>query len=402
MTKQNTAKAAQPATDLRQRAARARDAAGRFIKRSAPVEAAHAEPDPVLVLIEEHRTAYVEWDRDALRYDAILPGSAAHDAAATAERDSGQRERAAYEALFDARPRTMAGVVALAEYLKEAVPKVTTHIDPADGDRALDTIAAALRGIAQHPDTALFDLGAQFMAAWVTEEAVEVAESAVEVDEEAADWRAYQECKRIAEQIVRTPATTAAGYGIKALLLARYDSENSGPSRPIAPQGSFASDWNVLRQVQEGAARLAAAPDMGFPISPLAAPVTGSPVSGGLIDGRLPCPGHDLSELPIEQLARLYTVVVRAEEVIGSAENAPCFWEAPNTYRTAAGDIINREADRLGQFTSAIAKEMSRRQPVDDDEAQERANMLLAHLIETGGVAEHPELLAEINAKWGA
>jgi|GEM_PF-2918057 len=284
MTKQNTAKAAQPATDLRQRAARARDAAGRFIKRSALVEPPAPPPEP-------------------------KPAPAA-----------------------------------------EPQP---------------------------HPDAALFALGAQFMAAWVAEEA-------------NGDEPEYRACTRIAAKIIRTPAVTVEGYGIKALLLARLDSDSSGPHAPIEPSGPVDSWWNVLRQVQQGAARFAGGPDAG------------GPVSGSMIDGRLPCPGHDLSVLSVVQLARLYPVVARAEEVIGSAENAPCFWEGANTHRTAAGVIINREADRLGQFTSAIAEEMHRRQAVDDDEAQERANTLLAHLIETGGVAEHPELIAEINATWGA
>ena len=44
MSKQNTANAASPAVDLRQRAARARDAAGRFMKRAVPVQNVPACP----------------------------------------------------------------------------------------------------------------------------------------------------------------------------------------------------------------------------------------------------------------------------------------------------------------------------------------------------------------------
>ncbi|MCJ2125097.1 hypothetical protein MKL11_21575 [Methylobacterium sp. J-077] len=242
---------------------------------------------------------------------------------------------------------------------------------------------------APHPDAALFALGAQFMAAWVAEEA-------------DGDEPEYRICTGIAQQIIRTPAVTVAGYGIKALLLARLDSDSSGPHKPIEVHGPPDSWWNALRQVQQGAALLAAAPDMGIPMSASAEAVTGIPVSGSLIEDRLPAPGYDLSQLSIVELARLYPVVVRVEEVMGSAENAPCFWEAPSTYRTSAGKIINREADRLSQLLSAIAQEMRRRQPADESEAEERANTLLWHTVVTGGVAEHPELIAEINATWGA
>ncbi|TXN00581.1 hypothetical protein FV242_21550 [Methylobacterium sp. WL64] len=409
MTKQNTAKAALPGDDLRQRAARARDAAGRFIRRQAPAELQPEAP---------HRSDLAQaCDRAVANWITIQPTSPAENG----DDEGLDVALDAYDLVFrraiDEPSDGIAEVQAKARLLLCDLIEHTAGHDPSDERTLTDDerltrvvlreVIALPGGVpttfsAPHPDAALFALGDQFMAAWVAEDAVEVAEREVDVEEEATDWKAYNDCKRIAEQIVRTPAVTPAGYGIKALLLARYDSEDSGPSRPIAPQGSFASDWNVLRQTQQGAARLAAAPDMGIPISPPADPVTGIPVSGNLIEDRLPAPGHDLSQLSIVELARLYPVVVRVEEVMGSAENAPCFWEAPNTYRTPAGKIINREADRLGQFTSAIAEEMRRRPPADDDEAEERANTLLWHTVVTGGVAEHPELIAEINATWGA
>ncbi|MFB0487783.1 hypothetical protein ABIE45_000369 [Methylobacterium sp. OAE515] len=241
--------------------------------------------------------------------------------------------------------------------------------------RARDA-AGRLRTGGAHPDAVLFALGAEFMSAWVAEEA-------------NGDEPEYRACSRIARQIMGTPAVTVAGYGIKALLLARLDSDASGPHAPVEAYGPADSWRNALRQVQQGAARLASVHDAGIP------------TSVGSMEGRLPLPDHDLSELSIQQLARLYPVMVRAEEAIGSAENAPCFWEAPNTVRMPAGVIINREADRLGQFISAIAKEMGGRQPADHDEAEERANTLLAHLVQTGGVVEHPELITEINSTWG-
>ncbi len=124
--------------------------------------------------------------------------------------------------------------------------------------------------------------------------------------------------------------------------------------------------------------------------------------SSSVIEGRLPAPGHDLSELSIVDLARLYPVIVLAEEVLSSAANAPCFSFDDKAVFTLGGEIIDREADRLSQFASTIAREISRRRPVVASEAEERANTLLSHMLLTGGVAEHPELVAQISATWGA
>lgn len=376
--------------------------AGACVPCTPPVDA----KDPVLALIEEHRTAFAEWDRLSAVWSEMLLTDSGYAEAMAATNEPGRREVSAYNALFEARPASLAGAAAWAAYLDQATSRTRIDVEPSDGERALGAVAAALQRFAvphggvglpsfgdthfsPHPDAALFALGNQFMSAWVAEEA-------------DGDEPEYRICTRIAQQIIRTPAVTVAGYGIKALLLARLDSDDTGPHKPIEASGPPDSWWNALRQVQQGAALLAAAPDMGIPMSATPDPVTGIPVSAGLIEERLPALGHDLSRLSIVELARLYPVVVRVEEVMGSAENAPCFWEAPNTYRTPAGKIINREADRLGQFTSAIAEEMKRRRPADDDEAEERANTLLWHTVVTGGVAEHPELIAEINATWGA
>ncbi|KQS75473.1 hypothetical protein ASG32_27300 [Methylobacterium sp. Leaf361] len=123
-----------------------------------PTVASGGGDDAVHVLIAEHRAAYTAWDQDAKVYDGIVPGSAGYEAAGAAERASGQRERAAYEALFLTRPRTLAGVLALVDYLSEAVPKVTTHVGPTEGGRALGAVAAALRGL-EPARAALTDVG---------------------------------------------------------------------------------------------------------------------------------------------------------------------------------------------------------------------------------------------------
>lgn len=248
MRKPNTAKAAPEAQDLRQRAAQARDAAGRFNRRPEPAEATVAEPDPALAVttvfraswdalgkvldaevpddlsaalsdahdtayrelqtvrpttpagfralaecwaialkgergdepgmtvgdhaadsliagagvcvpppacgatkdpafahIEAHRAAYALWEPLAAAQNFARVGSPEYIAACDAEKEPGKAEIAAYNALFSARPSTMAGTLALAEYLQEAVRRAQIEPELDDGERALATVAAALR-----------------------------------------------------------------------------------------------------------------------------------------------------------------------------------------------------------------------------------------------------------------
>ncbi|PJI51414.1 hypothetical protein CTI14_60855, partial [Methylobacterium radiotolerans] len=64
---------------------------------------------------------------------------------------------------------TLAGVLALAEYLGEAVAKVTTHVGPTDGSRAMATIAASLRAIPQD-DNGIADPAASALVAAIEAE----------------------------------------------------------------------------------------------------------------------------------------------------------------------------------------------------------------------------------------
>jgi len=248
MRKPNTAKAAPEAQDFRQRAARARDAAGRFDRRPTPAEAPAAAPDPALAvvalftatwtalgraldaevpddlvaeledadgaayerlksvrpttpegyrslaecwamvlkghrgdepgmmasdhaadsliagagacvpiaqctdpgdpafaLIEAHRAAYALWEPLAAAQNTARVGSQEYTAACDAEKGPGKAEIAAYNALFTARPSTLAGTLALAEYLQKAVRRAQIEPELDDGERALNTVAAALR-----------------------------------------------------------------------------------------------------------------------------------------------------------------------------------------------------------------------------------------------------------------
>lgn len=113
-----------------------------------PILSAKAEApnrDPVFALIDEHRAAYAAWAPLAATWNNLLLTDPAYPAAEEAERVPGERERAALAALMTACPTTLAGVLALAEYLPGAIQQVATD-EETEAERALRTIAVALRG----------------------------------------------------------------------------------------------------------------------------------------------------------------------------------------------------------------------------------------------------------------
>lgn len=106
-----------------------------------------AGPDPVFALIEEHRSAYAEWDRLSGVWNEMLESDPGYAEAMAASDRPGKREVAAYDALFTARPTTLQGVAALAEYLCEATDRTSPDITPSAGERALSAVTDALRVI---------------------------------------------------------------------------------------------------------------------------------------------------------------------------------------------------------------------------------------------------------------
>ena len=259
------------------RAAAAAEFLRTTISSSAPLAAG---PDPVHALITAHRTAYAEWDRLSDAWTDVEPGAPGYAAAQAASDAPGRREVAAYDALFVARPTTLAGVLALAEYLGEAVRRTRINAEPMDSDRALATVADGLRGLALpgeasvDPDAVLIGLGAEFLRAWVAEVQAGDAQAATDTDANAAAAEAvYGAVNAVCERIALAPATTVAGLGIKALLLGRLHSGGSTPLAPEPPQGPIYSKWNVLRQVQEGAARLVGAASEPLPPAQLVAAI---------------------------------------------------------------------------------------------------------------------------------
>ncbi|MCJ2070060.1 hypothetical protein MKK75_14860 [Methylobacterium sp. J-030] len=112
-------------------------------------------PDPVLALIEEHRAAYAEWDRLSDVWSEMASDAPGYAEAMAASAGPGNREVAAYDALFAARPTTLSGVTALAEYLREATDRTRVDLVPSAADRGLATVTDTLRVIlATHKERA--------------------------------------------------------------------------------------------------------------------------------------------------------------------------------------------------------------------------------------------------------
>lgn len=105
-----------------------------------------SSPDPVFALIKEHRAAYAAWKPLSDIWNSMLLSDPAYAAAEEAEQVPGERERAALAALVAARPTTLPGVLALAEYLPDAI-RGTAIDEESEGERALRGIAVALRGL---------------------------------------------------------------------------------------------------------------------------------------------------------------------------------------------------------------------------------------------------------------
>ncbi|MCJ2065885.1 hypothetical protein MKK63_24720 [Methylobacterium sp. J-088] len=333
---------------------------------AAPLPDGDGAPDPVLAAIAASRRAEAETDafEEAMKGDKPADWSGREDALT-------KIQQATREAVWRTVPTTQAGRLALVDYARFQVRLHTGEtgiIDSAPDlfEEVLAPIAAAIAAerpeVVQHADATLLALGAEFMAAWVEEA-------------RAGTSEAYNAVSAVAARIAVARAETVAGYGIKALLVARLFGEGSSPLTPEAapPCGPVYSVWRMLRQVQEGAARLA-----------------GVGVEASVTDGE-----HDLAGLPLVQLARLYEALEPFEDLIGRAENAACFWDKMRTERTAAGDIIYRESERIGRVTRAIAEEIERRQPADCDERDERLGILVRRAASLGGLTTDQALLTE-------
>jgi hypothetical protein len=108
---------------LRERAANLKASASRVIRRKSVADAASspAQYDPIFNLIDQHRAALAAWEPHLEVTSRIKCGTPAFEAAEEAGRESQDTEIAAIRALVAARPATLGGLLALAEYLPDAL-----------------------------------------------------------------------------------------------------------------------------------------------------------------------------------------------------------------------------------------------------------------------------------------
>lgn len=173
-------------------------------------------PDPVFALIKEHRTAYAVWKPLSDAWNSLPLTDPAYAAAEEAELVPGERERMALATLTTAKPTTLAGVLALAEYLPDDIRQVA--IDEESGaERALRTIAAALRGfVLPNAKTLVLD---PVLVAIATSHAVEAemkAFQATAATPTTREWRAQENVLssaqvRAQDAVWRTVPATRAG-----------------------------------------------------------------------------------------------------------------------------------------------------------------------------------------------
>ncbi|SFH04799.1 hypothetical protein [Methylobacterium gossipiicola] len=129
-------------------------------------------PDPILDLIERHRQAYAEWVPFMEVTTELVDGTPEYARAEADESGPKDRERAAYAMVLTARPISLAGLIAWASYLPQAL--ASNSVDPdEDGSQALASLCDAVLSLvpitashpAEHPDAALIALGVELEAA---------------------------------------------------------------------------------------------------------------------------------------------------------------------------------------------------------------------------------------------
>lgn len=202
-----------------------------------------SEPDPVLGLIEGHRAAFAEWDRLSRRWNETPSNTLEFRRLAEACKEPSEREMTLFGALLHARPTTLGGVLALADYLPGAIQQVCPDNEVTDGEVALKSLADALRPLAASSVAATLaghPLVNQLLAVWR-----DYAPYVVAMDlppEVEADFECVSEQRsQVIEAAERLPATMesvvpkalalAMIYGVELLHTGRSRKLYSGDGR---------------------------------------------------------------------------------------------------------------------------------------------------------------------------
>ncbi len=251
-----------------------------------------------------------------------------------------------------------------------------------------------------HPDAPLLALGLPFLAAWRDEGAADPV-STGERREVSAGVPTFDEaharCSALAGRIAALPATTVEGLGVKALALACYTSDLGSPAGPMPEPhaSSGASDDVLLWQIQAGAAQILAG-DAGTsvetPANAAAAPADqpSDPTATAL----------DLSGCSVPQLARLYEMFQATYDHLSALGQLPCF-QVGDIASNPAGEIIDREADRLAAMFDTCIREIERRSPASRSERDDALSTRVTHELRCNGRIHDPALMRDLVQAWG-
>lgn len=324
-------------------------------------------PDPVLAVIAASRRAEAEM----AAFQDSLDGPMTPEQRAR-ERALCKAQSRTRDAVWATVPTTHAGRVALVDCARFQV-KVDTGSDGHVGSpehlltEILDSLGAAIA--AERPETAPSigptgptSMSARILSTWATCAEVEHAR-----DDRTLDVHLERRAALIREA-ERLPATRP-NLLVKALALAWIVYADRW--RVDQPREDYAIDGRLVLDIDA--------------IARVPVPETQSGLGSE----------YDLAALPLAQLARLYEALEPFEDLIGRAENAPCFRSADCTERTSAGDIIYREAARLDRLLRDIAKEVEQRQPADEAERAERLRVLVRRAASLDALTTDRALLTE-------
>ncbi|TXM63967.1 hypothetical protein [Methylobacterium sp. WL120] len=112
----------------------------------------------------------------------------------------------------------------------------------------------------------------------------------------------------------------------------------------------------------------------------------------------------DLSALSIMQLGVLFERFDAASNAWSAELHLPYADEREAAFRinTAAGDVLEREQERVAEIRDRIAAEIARRQPTGPQDADTQLETLIRHELMCNGDLRDPAIRARIEVAWGS
>ncbi|TXM64444.1 hypothetical protein FV226_26500 [Methylobacterium sp. WL12] len=111
----------------------------------------------------------------------------------------------------------------------------------------------------------------------------------------------------------------------------------------------------------------------------------------------------DLSALSVTQLGALFDRFDAASNAWCTELHLPYANGSKGEFRvnTAAGDLLEREQERVAEIRDRIAAEIDRRQPANERDANTQLETLIRHELMCNGDLRDPAIRARIEATWG-